>query len=153
MTYSIDVIDENEKLTEEEAALLHGVLTEAMTRESLPEDSEVCVRITSDADIHELNRTYRNKDKPTDVLSFAMQEGEEMPHIEGMPLVLGDIVISYDTAVRQAETYGHSRQRELAFLAVHGLLHLHGYDHESSEAENDMFAQQEAVLAAYGIEK
>ncbi|HHY67375.1 MAG TPA: rRNA maturation RNase YbeY, partial [Alicyclobacillus sp.] len=108
--------------------------------------------LVDDERIHELNRDYRGVDRPTDVLSFAMREGEGEPvqTEEGREL-LGDIVISVETAERQANQYGHSLRRELAFLAVHGFLHLLGYDHQSPEQERVMFGKQEEVLSALGI--
>lgn len=119
---------------------------------------EVVVSLVDDATIQELNRNYRDKDVPTDVLSFAMEESlEDEPEIffdeeEGEPLpMLGDIIISVPTAKRQAEEYGHSLAREIAFLAVHGFLHLIGYDHMTEEDEKDMFARQDAILDQIGL--
>lgn len=100
-----------------------------------------------------MNATYRNKDAPTDVLSFPLEEGEEefssfAGLADGQPLLLGDIIISMERAEEQAQSYGHSLERESAFLFIHGLLHLLGYDHENSQAEEkEMFALQEDILA------
>ncbi|SDT36643.1 probable rRNA maturation factor [Paenibacillaceae bacterium GAS479] len=125
-------------------------------------EGEVAVTFVDDDRIHELNREYRGIDRPTDVLSFAMQEdgedelgivfeveeeNEELPFIEP----LGDIIISVETAARQAEEYGHSLEREIGFLFVHGFLHLIGYDHQDAEAEAVMTAKQEAVLQQAGL--
>ncbi|CAB3391213.1 rRNA maturation RNase YbeY [Kyrpidia spormannii] len=131
--------------------LIAAVLEEAASREGV-EAAEVSVVLVDDERIHELNRDYRGVDRPTDVLSFAMREGEGEPvqTEEGREL-LGDIVISVETAERQANQYGHSLRRELAFLAVHGFLHLLGYDHQSPEQEQVMFGKQEEVLSALGI--
>lgn len=114
---------------------------------------EVSVSFVSDEEIHDLNRDYRAVDRPTDVLSFALQEGENFPEptdFEADPM-LGDIVVSIPTAVRQAEDYGHSIEREVAFLLAHGFLHLLGYDHQSPEEEREMFQIQEEVLEQLGI--
>ena len=94
---------------------------------------------------------YRDKDKVTDVISFALEEDE--PEIIGldMPRVLGDIIICTDVAQEQADSYGHSFERELCFLAVHGFFHLLGYDHMKPEDEKVMFGKQDAVLEACGI--
>nr|WP_282198013.1 rRNA maturation RNase YbeY [Collibacillus ludicampi] len=123
------------------------------------ETVDVAVTIVDDETIRELNRTYRNKDASTDVLSFAMNESiEDEPdivyddledEIEEQPL--GDIVISLPTAIRQAEEYGHSLERELAFLAIHGFLHLLGYDHMNEEDEKEMFSRQRAILEQIGL--
>nr|WP_206529468.1 rRNA maturation RNase YbeY [Brevibacillus sp. SYP-B805] len=120
---------------------------------------EVVITIVDDARIHELNREYRGVDRPTDVLSFALNEaGEEEPDIfldeseaDDYPNMLGDIVISLPRARAQAEEYGHSLERELCFLTVHGFLHLLGYDHGSPDEEKEMFGRQEEVLQAIGL--
>jgi probable rRNA maturation factor len=104
--------------------------------------------------IHEINREYRDKDAPTDVISFAMEElGEGEIELIGaeLPRVLGDIIISIPKAEEQAEEYGHSFIRELGFLSVHGFLHLLGYDHMEKEEEEKMFARQKEILDAYGL--
>ena len=102
-----------------------------------------------DEEIAEINEKYRGVARPTDVLSFPMFEADE-PLCSGSSL--GDLIISADTMKRQAAEYGHSEKRELCFLFVHGLLHLLGYDHEISEAEEKMqFARQDEVLDLLGI--
>lgn len=118
-------------------------------------DSEVSVTLFRDKRIRELNRDYRGKDLPTDVLSFAQLEtGWDEPHFEGMPRLLGDIAISVDTAARQSIArdeelggVGYSLEHELVFLVAHGLLHLLGYDHEEDE-EADIMEAKEAELTA-----
>lgn len=112
---------------------------------------EVSVLFVSDEAIHELNRTYRNVDRPTDVLSFAMQEGDAFPDMDEILPMLGDIVVSMDTAIRQAEAYEHSVERELAFLLVHGFLHLNGFDHADEASEQVMFGYQEEILKGLGL--
>jgi rRNA maturation RNase YbeY len=107
--------------------------------------AEVCVSLVSDAEIQALNRQYRHKDRPTDVLAFPVREGERIP---GDEQHLGDVVISVDTARRQAEEHGRSLEEELATLLIHGLLHLLGYDHERSPAEARKMRQLERRLAA-----
>ena len=98
---------------------------------------EISLLITNDETIHLLNKEYRQKDKPTDVLSFPMED----------EVMLGDIVISLDTAKKQAQEREIGLEREIAFLFIHGLLHLLGYDHETSvEDEKEMFALQEEIL-------
>ena len=99
-------------------------------------------------EIHRLNRDYRGIDRPTDVISFAL---EDVHDIKTEVRVLGDIYISIDKAKEQAKEYGHSFKRELCFLAVHGLLHLLGYDHMEKEEEKVMFNRQKEILEHYGI--
>lgn len=103
------------------------------------ENVEVGVVLVDDATIHHYNKTFRNVDRPTDVLSFV--DGSK----DGA-LQLGDIIISVDAIRRQAEAYGHSLKREFCFLVVHGYLHLLGYDHHTPEEEKEMFQLQEDIL-------
>ncbi len=114
-------------------------------------DAEISVTLTDDEGIRTLNRSYRKIDRPTDVLSFPQYEAGEAGSAP-CPVVLGDIVISAERASAQAEAFGHSLSREVAFLTVHSTLHLLGYDHETSAKEEaDMFARQEAVLEKTGL--
>lgn len=114
------------------------------------EDAAVSVLLTDNQTIAELNAEWRGRDGPTDVLSFSQREGEAADPDD--PL-LGDIVISIERALAQADDYGHSPEREVGFLAVHGLLHLLGYDHEAPDEEARMMEATEAILAAVGLER
>ena len=100
--------------------------------------------------IHKLNKEYRGIDRVTDVISFALEDDKSMVIPDGIRL-LGDIYISLDKAKEQSKEYGHSLERELCFLAVHGVYHLLGYDHETEEDAKIMFKKQEEVLMEYGI--
>ncbi|MGG3161784.1 rRNA maturation RNase YbeY [Geobacillus stearothermophilus] len=154
MTIHIDFIDETGEVTAEQLEMLEQLLREAAASENVPDGAEVGVSFVDNERIRLMNRDYRGKDAPTDVLSFALEEeGEGEVDIIGadMPLVLGDIVISIPKAKEQAEEYGHSFMRELGFLAVHGFLHLLGYDHETEEEERVMFAKQEEILTRFGL--
>ena len=115
-------------------------------------DAEVSITLTDDAHIHALNREYRAVDRPTDVISFALNESEE-PEIAGGPAidVLGDIVLSVERAKAQAAEYGHSLRREIVFLTVHGMLHLLGYDHVEEAERQEMEEEQRHVMAALGV--
>ncbi len=114
--------------------------------------AEVSVTLTNDAYIHTLNKEYRQIDRPTDVLSFALREGEE-PVVAGGPDtdILGDIVLSVERARAQATEYGHSLRREIAFLTVHGMLHLLGYDHIEEADRREMEQEQKRVMEALDI--
>lgn len=125
-------------------------------------DGEVTLTFIDDEGIHRLNREYRGIDRPTDVLSFAMlDDGADEPAIifevendaEADPLsgMLGDIIISVERAAQQSKDYGHSLERELGFLFVHGFLHLIGYDHQDEASESIMNRKQEAVLHKAGL--
>lgn len=111
--------------------------------------SLVSIAIVDIDRIHQLNLQFRNMNKPTDVLSFAAQEGEAIVQ-NGKRLFLGDIVICMSVAQNQATQYGHSVKRELAFLTIHGMLHLLGYDHMNLEEEKEMFALQKEILDLMG---
>ncbi|MDR3091037.1 MAG: rRNA maturation RNase YbeY [Clostridiales bacterium] len=113
-------------------------------------EGEVSVTVTDDAGIQEINREYRGLDASTDCLSFPQYE--RAGAAEGY-VMLGDVVISLETARRQAEEYGHSIERELAFLAAHSTLHLCGYDHETEADEREMFARQEGILDKLGFRR
>ncbi|MFZ7945441.1 rRNA maturation RNase YbeY [Bacillus sp. S3] len=128
----------------------------AAKKQQIEEHSEVSIIFVSNERIHEINRDYRDKDMPTDVISFAMEElGEGEMELTGVeqPRVLGDIIISIPRTKEQAEEYGHSFQRELGFLAVHGFLHLLGYDHMTEEEEKVMFRLQKEILDDYGLKR
>ena len=113
------------------------------------EKSEVNIIFVGLEEIHEINKTYRNVDRPTDVISFALEDTEDVTVYEKR--VLGDIYICLDKVHEQAKEYGHTEIREMAFLIVHGLLHLLGYDHMIKEEEKIMFGLQEEILNEMGI--
>ena len=131
--------------------LLHSSIRAALAYEHFDRPVEVSVTLVDNAQIHELNRESRGVDRPTDVLSFPMFD-EDFDN--GELCVLGDIVLSTEQASIQAKEYGHSLKREIAFLTVHSMLHLLGYDHETSpEDEADMFRRQEEILTKMGISR
>ena len=135
-------------------AYIDNVRTAAETTAKLygVENGEVSVTLTDNDYIHQLNRQYRGIDRPTDVLSFALNESEEPEVTGGMDVnILGDLVISVERAEEQAEDYGHSVRREMAFLTVHGMLHLLGYDHMEEDERREMEAEQRFVMEKLGI--
>lgn len=109
------------------------------------------VIIINNEEIHSLNNEYRNIDKPTDVITFALEDYEDVK-LQDIR-VLGDIYISFDKVILQAKEYNHSNIRELCFLTVHGILHLLGYDHMTKEEEKIMFDLQKELLESYGIKR
>jgi probable rRNA maturation factor len=152
----IDFINETSELSEEDIQTVEKLLQFAAKSENVEDDSELSVTFVTDERIQEINKEYRNKDLPTDVISFAMEElGEGEIPLSGMdiPRVLGDIIISVAKAREQAVEYGHSFIRELGFLAVHGFLHLLGYDHEIEEDERKMFSRQKEILDEFGLKR
>ncbi|WP_042340038.1 rRNA maturation RNase YbeY [Desulfosporosinus youngiae] len=136
------------------AALLNQAINEAIRMSEGPEEAEVSLMLVDDQRIHALNLEYRGVDRPTDVLSFALQEEmEEEPEIEEEDEMLGDIVISVERARDQAVEYGHSFEREIIYLAVHGTLHLLGFDHEEEIDKQEMRVKEEAVMAKLKLER
>lgn len=139
-------------------SLLRRLLTETARSEGV-EDGEVSLTFVDDETIRQLNLEYRGMDKSTDVLSFPQydhddqESGTDIGQDSALPDLLGDIVISVPTAVRQAETYGHSVEREIGFLFVHGFLHLLGYDHQDEDSERTMFRKQEEALQKAGLSR
>lgn len=115
-------------------------------------NGRVSIAILNNKNMQSLNLFYRNIDNPTDVLSFANREGEEIADFSKGEY-LGDIAISLDRAYEQANSFGHSIEREIAFLAVHGVLHLLGYDHINVDEEKEMFGYQEEILIDIGLKR
>jgi probable rRNA maturation factor len=148
-----------DKLDFDYEALLKKVVEGCMDFENCPYEAEVSILLTNDEEIQEINREYRKLDVPTDVLSFPATEyavpgdfsdlEEEYPdsfHPETGELLLGDIVISVERAIRQAMEYGHTIEREIAFLTAHSMFHLFGYDHMEEEERIRMEEKQKFVL-------
>lgn len=135
--------------------LVRRAVDATLSFEGFENDCEVSVTFTDNEHIHLLNEQYRGVDRPTDVLSFPLTDftGEsEEPAIDAPVVSLGDIVISLEKAAEQAAEFGHSFERETAFLTVHSMLHLLGYDHETGEEdEQDMRARQTAIMEAMGL--
>ena len=132
-----------------ELDLVKKVLEFGMKKEKL-NNTSFNVIIVDNNYIHELNKNYRNIDRETDVITFALED-EDSVNLPGDMRILGDIYISIDKARSQAIEYGHSFEREICFLAVHGFYHLLGYDHMNEEEEKVMFGKQEEVLSEYGV--
>lgn len=140
------------KLVDEEIEELkdvENVINIAIKNQKL-DNLEFNIIIVDNEYIHNLNRDYRNIDRPTDVITFALEDYEDIKLEHRM---LGDIYISLDKAKSQAVEYGHSFKREICFLAVHGFLHLLGYDHMNKEDEEEMFSLQELILNEANIKK
>lgn len=156
----IAFLDETNTVSQEKINEIDELLQYAADYLKLPEDTEMSVTFMDNAAIQVINRDYRDKDQPTDVISFALEEEteEELPiifddEIPAMPRNLGDIMISVERAKEQASEYGHSYDRELGFLALHGFLHVNGYDHMTPEDEKEMFGLQKEILDAYGLKR
>ncbi len=137
-------IDENKQYTN----ILKKVIEKCFTEEKINNKNlYINVVLTNPDNIRKMNKQFRNIDKETDVLSFPMFEKEELENLENANQdILGDIVISIDRVKQQAEEYGHSFERELAYMAVHGFYHLMGYDHIKENDKNIMRQKEENIL-------
>ena len=135
--------------------LIRRAIGQALKYEKFPSAAEISVILTDNEGIKSLNSEYRNKDSVTDVLSFPLYSSASeavSDTADGEEAALGDIVISLEKAVQQANEYGHGFERETAFLCVHSVLHLLGYDHElGPEQEKEMFTKQEEVMRLLGL--
>ncbi|GFK29166.1 rRNA maturation RNase YbeY [Tetragenococcus halophilus] len=157
----ITFIDETKKVSKDEREDIDSLLQYAADYLKLPENSEMSITFMDNEGIQMINRDYRGKDAPTDVISFAIEEAgeDEMPiffddeEMTDLPNELGDIMISTQRAQEQAAEYGHSYEREVGFLALHGFLHINGYDHMTPEDEKKMFGLQKEILNAYGLKR
>jgi probable rRNA maturation factor len=142
---------------EVDSSLIEQAVRAALSAERVSDSIEIGVLVADDATLHALNRDYRGVDAATDVLSFGDDDDAEPAQAQFVrppdaPRYLGDLAISYERVVAQAAEYGHSRSRELAYLAVHGLLHLLGYDHERGEADAALMrAREEAAMELLGL--
>lgn len=166
------VLDANQTMEQEEAILFNYLPEDLKVEDDVTENvrraveavikiyelvnPQVSITFTDNEHIHAINRDYRGIDSPTDVISFALNEQlDEEPEVaEEAPVdVLGDIIISLKRAEEQAEEYGHSFAREVAFLTVHGMLHLLGYDHMEEEERREMRREEDYVMEYLGISR
>ena len=158
------MVDETGQVLEEILKQTQEIL-EFAAQKTGKEKKEMAVTFVSNERSHELNLEYRDTDRPTDVISLeykpeldiAVDEEDLLDHpelaemLEDFDAYIGELFISVDKAREQAEEYGHSFEREMGFLAVHGFLHINGYDHYTPEEEAEMFGLQEEILTAYGL--
>ncbi len=153
MIIEIENVQSNVEVTNKTIDLIKDALKAVAKLENVEIDAEVSVSIVNDNEIHDLNKRYRGVDRPTDVLSFALNESEyDEPFIEEFDVkLLGDIIISAETALRQGEEYGHGVDREMAYLGVHGLLHVLGYDHMNDADKAIMRQKEEEALKAIAL--
>ena len=154
MIYFSDMRDGGAPLAYSTKLLIRRAVMTTMEYEGFSNQCQVSVTFTDNEGIRALNRDYRQIDRVTDVLSFPLIdfEGGEEPPTDENELSLGDIVLSLERAVEQAEEFGHSAEREIAFLVVHSMLHLLGYDHVNSEEEDrEMRRRQREILEQMGL--
>ena len=156
----LTIIDETKKVTPEQIAQTEKLLKFAADFIKLPDAKEMNVTFVDNARIQEINKYFRDKDMPTDVVSLeyvpediSFDDFEDLPQelLDELDPFIGEIFISIERAKEQALEYGHSYERELGFLSVHGFLHINGYDHMNPEDEKEMFDLQDDILNAYGL--
>ncbi|WP_412990240.1 rRNA maturation RNase YbeY [Pediococcus siamensis] len=156
----IQIYDHTDQEPAENLSLIQNVLNFAGDYLKLASNTEMSVTLMHNDEIQQINKTYRQVDRATDVISFAIEDdADEDPIILDEELAeeiapnIGDLMVSVDKVKEQAEYLGHSYQRELGFLCVHGFLHLNGYDHMKPEDQKIMFPLQKEILNAYGLKK
>ena len=151
----IDVLVDEEFEPDIDAGWLRGIAEQVLIAEKADANAEIGLLVTGQERVRELNRSYRGKDKPTDVLAFAMLPAEEKPGPDSPPFItppdgvlhLGEVIISYPQAVIQAQEHQHSIQREITILIIHGVLHLLGYDDEKPRPGQRMKAREREILS------
>lgn len=155
----VELYDDKEFLDASQEKLILDILQYSGERLEIEDSAEMSVTLVDNDEIQTINKEYRGKDQPTDVISFAIEDEAEEDVFDldlsqfDIPRQLGDIVISFDRLQEQAQSYGHSMERELGFLCVHGFLHLNGYDHQNEADEKEMFSLQESILEEFGLER
>ena len=162
MLMDLAIIDQTkDSVTQYHKDLVSTLLNFAGTALELPDNTEMSVTFVNNDEIQRYNREYRGVDKPTDVISFALEEGDDTFDLspeddwaDDIVKNIGDILVSVDIISSQADYLGHSYERELGFLVVHGFLHLNGYDHMIGDAEEkEMFDLQRKILDDYGLKR
>lgn len=156
----IAISDETKHLESKDQTLIRELIFTSAKELGLDSNYELSITLVDNKKIQEINRDYRSIDQVTDVISFAIEDDDEEEFWDffeeedfPIPRLLGDIFISLDRTKEQAKDYGHSFERELGFLVVHGFLHLNGYDHQTEAEEKEMFALQEKILKEHGLER
>lgn len=159
----IEMLDNTGKVSDDMQQETIKLLNFAANFIHLPEHKEMAITYVLNDEIQKINHDYRGKDAPTDVVSLEYEPEQisfdadfDMPEalqaeLEEFDSFIGELFISIEKAQEQADNYGHSYEREMGFLAVHGFLHINGYDHMIEEEEKVMFALQEEILTAYGL--
>lgn len=158
----LEIYDQtSQQVAADKIELVKNVLQYAGRYLKLGDDTEMSVTFVNNQRIQELNREYRGVDRATDVISFAIEDNadDDFPLVMDSELAaeipenIGDIFVSIDKVAEQAKFLGHSNDRELGFLVVHGFLHLNGYDHQTPEDEKKMFTLQRKILDDYGLKR
>lgn len=147
----MEILYNNETKYDVNFDLIKQTVKHSLEYEHFTLNTEISITIVSLEDIHQINLQHRGIDRPTDVLSFPLIDFNKEEIDEDSKIFLGDIVICYEKVLSQSQDYGHSVERELAFLTAHSMLHLMGYDHMVQEEEKIMFKKQEDILSSMGL--
>lgn len=154
----LEIIDEEQLLPEKFLPEVRNLVELGGKKIGHAPNTEISINFVSDATIRQINQKYRHKDRVTDVISFAIEDGEDPGLLQyfknqGIPRDLGDLFIAPNYVFKQAQELDHSQERELGYTVVHGLLHLSGYDHIEETEAAKMMALQEEILKSYGLAK
>lgn len=154
------IYDDQNLVDEEHRQLAEKLFNYGAQKISLPENTEASITFCTPAKIQEINRQYRQTDRPTDVISFALEDGDdagvstqELEQEFGLPRDIGDLFICPEVVRQHAQEYGHSFEREFGYTVVHGLLHLSGYDHIQKAEAAVMFGLQKQILNDFGLKR
>lgn len=154
----LEINNEDQILSQDYLKEVEDLIELGGKRLELTNDTEISITFVSDEKIHEINKKYRQKDRVTDVISFAIEDGEDLKllaqfHEQGIPRDLGDLFIAPNFVFERAKALVHTNERELGYTVIHGLLHLSGFDHVTPEGEEEMITIQEEILTSYGLKK
>ncbi|GEO77986.1 metalloprotease [Companilactobacillus mindensis DSM 14500] len=154
----LEIFNDDNLIDQDRENWIKDIVQFAFNKLELKDNTQLSIHIVTKDKIHEINKKYRDTDRATDVISFAINDGEDSldyleAQIPDLPVDLGDLFISVEIVAEHAKEYEHSFDRELGYTIVHGILHLNGYDHIKPEDEKVMIGLQEKILSAYGLEK
>ena len=154
----LEIFNDDNLIDEKRQEWVEDLADFAARELELDENTQLSIHFVTKDEIHEINKKYRDVDRATDVISFAINDGEDSldyleQQIPDLPIDLGDLFISVEIVKEHADDYEHSFDRELGYTIVHGILHLNGYDHIESDDEKVMIGLQKKILSAYGLKK
>lgn len=154
----LEIFNDDNLIDENRQKWVEDIVDFTATELELADNTQLSIHFVTKDGIHEINKKYRDVDRATDVISFAINDGEDSldyleQQIPDLPIDLGDLFISVEIVKEHADEYEHSFDRELGYTIVHGILHLNGYDHIKPEDEKVMIGLQEKILSAYGLKK
>ncbi|UQS83542.1 rRNA maturation RNase YbeY [Bombilactobacillus thymidiniphilus] len=153
---NLEIYDDNQLVDDKHQQLARELFDYGAKQIDLPADTEASITFSTLDEIHKINLKYRQMDRPTDVISFAIEDADDTSVLEmelGIPRNIGDLFICPEIVQKQAVEYGHSLEREFGYTVIHGLLHLSGYDHIQDDEAEVMFSLQEKILDNFGLQR